>query len=238
MIAFLRTVLTLVLTTLATLVATPAFVIVARKDPASPAMDRVAALWAKVWTISLGIRPEVEFDAPIPPDGSYVVVGNHQSNLDPMCHYLAFPSPLRFLAKKELYSVPVFGSAIRAAGMIEVDRNNPSMASINAQVAETVARGRSIIVYPEGHRTTTGELGSFKKGAFVIAVQTGLPIVPVAIQGTGAIWPPGGKLMHRGPVRLHFGEPIPTTGMTMDDVEPLRDRAREWVAEKLTADSC
>jgi 1-acyl-sn-glycerol-3-phosphate acyltransferase len=234
-IAFLRTVLTLVLAGLATLAATPAFVIVASRNPASPTMDRIAAMWAKVWLLGLGLRPEVEFDVPIPAGGSYLVVGNHQSNLDPMCHYLAFPSPLRFLAKKELYSVPVFGSAIRATGMIEVDRSNPSKESINAQVAETVDRGRSIIVYPEGRRTTTGELGPFKKGAFVIAIQTGLPVVPVATQGTYAIWRPGSKLMHPGPVHLHFGEPIPTAGMTLDDVESLKERAREWIENALRA---
>ena len=235
MIAFLRTVLTLVLAGLATLAATPAFVIVASRNPASPTMDRIAAMWAKVWLLGLGLRPEVEVDVPIPAGGSYLVVGNHQSNLDPMCHYLAFPSPLRFLAKKELYSVPVFGSAIRATGMIEVDRSNPSKESINAQVAETVDRGRSIIVYPEGRRTTTGELGPFKKGAFVIAIQTGLPVVPVATQGTYAIWRPGSKLMHPGPVHLHFGEPIPTAGMTLDDVESLKERAREWIENALRA---
>jgi 1-acyl-sn-glycerol-3-phosphate acyltransferase len=234
-IAFLRTVLTLVLAGLATLAATPAFVIVASRNPASPTMDRIAAMWAKVWLLGLGLRPEVEFDVPSPAGGSYLVVGNHQSNLDPMCHYLAFPSPLRFLAKKELYSVPVFGSAIRATGMIEVDRSNPSKESINAQVAETVDRGRSIIVYPEGRRTTTGELGPFKKGAFVIAIQTGLPVVPVATQGTYAIWRPGSKLMHPGPVHLHFGEPIPTAGMTLDDVESLKERAREWIENALRA---
>ncbi|MFZ0492229.1 MAG: lysophospholipid acyltransferase family protein [Acidimicrobiia bacterium] len=234
MIAFLRTVLTLVLAGLATLAATPAFIIVASRNPASPTMDRIAAMWAKVWLLGLGIHPEVRFDATIPP-GGYVVVGNHESNLDPMCHYLAFPSPLRFLAKKELYSVPVFGWAIRATGMIEVDRSKPSMDAINAQVAETVARGRSIIVYPEGHRTTTGELGPFKKGAFVIAIQTGLPIVPVATQGTYEIWPPGAKLMHPGPIHLHFGEPIPTTGMTLDDAESLKERAREWIESALRA---
>jgi 1-acyl-sn-glycerol-3-phosphate acyltransferase len=234
-IALLRTALTLVLATCATLIAAPALVIVARIRPASPAMDRIAAMWASVWLFGLGLRPDIDFDVPIPADGSYVVVGNHQSNLDPMCHYLAFPSPLRFLAKKELYSVPVFGSAIRAAGMIEVDRSNPSMESINAQVAETVDRRRSIIVYAEGHRSTTGELGPFKKGAFVIAIRTGLPIVPAAISGTHAIWPPGAKLMRPGPVHLRFGEPIPTTGMSLDDVEPLKERVREWIANALPA---
>jgi 1-acyl-sn-glycerol-3-phosphate acyltransferase len=124
---------------LATLLVAPALIIVARTNPASPAMDRIAAAWARVWMIGLGLRPDVEFDTPIP-GGSYVVVGNHQSNLDPMCHYLAFPSPLRFLAKKELYGVPVFGPAIRAAGMIEVDRSRPSMDAINEQVD---ADGRS-----------------------------------------------------------------------------------------------
>lgn len=235
MIDVLRTGLTMVLASIATLIVAPALVLVGRRDPASRTMDRIAAAWAKVWMFGLGIHPHVEFTAPIDPDGSYVVVGNHQSNLDPMCHFLAFPVPLRFLAKKELYSVPVFGPAIRAAGMIRVDRDRPSMDYINEQVDEAVARGRSIIVYPEGTRSKTGELGPFKKGAFVIAVQTGLPIVPVAISGTNAIWPPGAKLMHPGPVDIRFGEPIPTTGLTLDDVDDLRSRVRAWIENQLTA---
>jgi 1-acyl-sn-glycerol-3-phosphate acyltransferase len=235
MIDLLRTAATLVMAVLATLVVAPALIIAGRRDPAGPAIDRIASYWARVWLFGLGLRPHVQFTTEIDPSGSYVVVGNHQSNLDPMCHYLSFPAPLRFLAKKELYSVPVFGPAIRAAGMIKVDRDRPSMTYINDQVDQAVARGRSIIIYPEGTRSKTGELGSFKKGAFVIAIQTGLPIVPVAISGTNAIWPPGAKVMHPGPIEVRFGEPIPTTGLTLDDVDDLRSRARDWIDNALQA---
>lgn len=211
-------------------------ILVDRRDPASPWMDRIAAAWARTWLIGLGLHPDIEYETPLTRGAGFVVVGNHQSNLDPMCHYLSAPSPLRYLAKTELFKVPVFGPAIRAAGMIEVDRSRPSMDAINRQVAETVERGRSIIVYPEGHRSRTGELGPFKKGAFVIAINTGLPVLPVAISGTGAIWPPGAKLMRPGPVTVKWGTPIPTTGMTLEDVEPLMAQARNWIERKLTAE--
>jgi 1-acyl-sn-glycerol-3-phosphate acyltransferase len=230
MIDVIRTAMTWVFVALATLIAVPALVIA---GPDSPWIDRIARIWARVWLVALGLRPVVEGADRVDPNGSYVVVGNHQSNLDPMCHFLAFPAPLRFLAKKELYSVPLFGSAIRAAGMIRVDRDRPSMSHINDQVNEAVERGKSIIVYGEGTRSKTGELGSFKKGPFVIAIQTGLPIVPAAITGTNAIWPPGAKLMHPGPIALEFGDPIPTTGLTLDDVDDLRSRVREWIANAL-----
>jgi len=229
----IRTGITYVLVFFATLLATPAFIVIGWIDPASPWMDRVARAWARSWLIGLGLRPQVEGTDRVDPDGSYVVVGNHQSNLDPMCHFLTFPAPLRFLAKKELYSVPVFGSALRATGMIKVDRDQPSMDFINKQVDEAVARGRSIIVYGEGTRSKTGEMAPFKKGPFVIAIQTGLPIVPVAINGTNAIWPPGAKMMHPGPVKIEFGEPIKTVGLTLADVDALRDRTRTWIAETL-----
>jgi 1-acyl-sn-glycerol-3-phosphate acyltransferase len=235
MTAVARTVFTLILVAIATLCTAIGLVLVGLVNPASPWMDRIAAAWARTWLLGLGLHPEIEFETPLTPGGSFVVVGNHQSNLDPMCHYLSAPSPLRYLAKTELYKVPVFGQAIRAIGMIEVDRSNPSMNAINRQVDETVERGRSIIVYAEGRRSKTGELGPFKKGAFVIAIQTGLPIVPVAISGTGAIWPPGAKLMRPGPITVRWGTPIPTDGMTLDDVEPLRDRVREWIEAQLTA---
>jgi 1-acyl-sn-glycerol-3-phosphate acyltransferase len=234
-IALLRTVLTLVMVAFSTVFTAVSLVIVGRRNPASPWMDRISTAWARTWLIGLGLHPTVEYETPLTPGAGFVVVGNHQSNLDPMCHYLSAPSPLRYLAKTELFRVPVFGSAIRAAGMIEVDRGNPSMDSINRQVAETVKRGRSIIVYAEGHRSRTGDLGPFKKGAFVIAVNTGLPILPVAISGTGAIWPPGAKLMRPGPVTVKWGTPIPTAGMTVGDVEPLMERTRDWIASALRA---
>ncbi len=229
----IRTSITYVLAFFATLLVAPAFIVTGWINPASPWMERFATWWARTWMIGLGLRPEVEGQDRIDPKGSYVVVGNHQSNLDPMFHYLAFPVPLRFLSKKELFSVPVFGAAIRAAGMIRVDRDQPSMDYINRQVDETVARGRSIIIYGEGTRSKAGELGSFKKGPFVIAIQTGLPIVPVAIHGTNAIWPPGAKMMHPGPVKLEFGDPIKTTGLTLADVDALREQTRAWISETL-----
>ncbi len=229
----LRTVLTWLLVVPATVIATLAFIVVDKIDPDSPWMDRWAAWWARAWLVGLGVEPQVEGRERVDPTGSYVAVSNHQSNLDPEVHYLSFPRPLRFLAKKELFGVPVFGTAIRVFGMIRVDRDHPSKEYINDQVREAVARGRSIIIYPEGTRSQTGELKPFKKGAFVIAVQTGLPVVPMAIHGTNAIWPPGAKMMHPGPIRLVIGDPIPTEGMTLNDVEWLRDQVRDWIATEL-----
>jgi len=233
MIDLIRTGITYILIVLGTLIVTPAFIIIGWINPASPWMERFATFWSHLWLIGLNVRPKVEGADRLDPAGSYVVVGNHQSNLDPVVHFLALPVPLRFLSKKELYSVPVFGTAIKAFGMIKVDRSQPSMSYINKQVDKAVARGRSIIIYGEGTRSKTGELGAFKKGPFVIAIHTGLPIVPVAIEGTNAIWPPGAKMMHPGPVKVEIGEPIKTTGLTLADVDDLRDRVRTWIAASL-----
>lgn len=228
-----RTALTWLLVIPATLISTLAFILIDKIDPESPWMDRWARFWARSWLVGIGVKPQVEGQERIDPTGSYVAVSNHQSNLDPEVHFLYFPRPLRFLAKKELFGVPVFGTAIRVFGMIRVDRAHPSKEYINDQVRDAVARGRSIIIYPEGTRSQTGELKPFKKGAFVIAIQTGLPVVPMAIHGTNAIWPPGAKMMHPGPIELVIGDPIPTDGMTLDDAEALRDRVRDWVAKEL-----
>src|SRR3990170_1362266 len=133
------------------------------------------------------------------------------------------PVSVRFLAKKELFGVPVLGGAMRAIHIVETDRSAGPMAhrDINEQVTRVVAEGLSLVIYPEGTRSKDAEMMPFKKGAFRIAIDNGMPMVPVTITGSETVWEPGGKRIFGGDVRLVIHEPIPTAGLDAEDIDEL-----------------
>lgn len=165
--------------------------------------------------------------------GPYVFASNHLGNFDIPLLFLAIPVPIRYLAKKELFRIPIFATGMRRIGIIEVDRDAAATArdAINIGVAKAVERGHSIMVYPEGHRSRDGELQAFKRGAFRIAIDNGLPLVPVTIQGTFEIWPPGNKIVRSGHATVVIGDPIDTSGMERTEVGALLDRTRTVIQE-------
>jgi len=162
-----------------------------------------------------GMRVEVVGGDKVRDDRAYVYMSNHQSHLDIPVLYWALPRrTLRMVAKKELFRVPVFGGAMRAVGVVELDRGNRdrAIASLGAATA-AIADGVSMWIAPEGTRSRTGQVGPLKKGGFHLAVDAGAAIVPVAISGTRAALPPGGRSIRRGvAVRVVIGDPIETRG--------------------------
>jgi len=130
---------------------------------------------------------------------SYLVMSNHQSHYDIAVIYYVFGSSVRMVAKRELFDLPVFGGAIRAAGMISVDRNNTESAIASLEDAKTkLADGIPMWIAPEGTRSPTGDLMPFKKGGFVLALRTGAPIVPVSLRGTRDVLRAKGLRSRRG----------------------------------------
>ena len=113
--------------------------------------------------------------------------------------------------------------------MIEVDRQSPDFGQIDTEAARDLAAGHWLLAYPEGRISPDGTIGEFKDGAFIIAVTAQVPVVPVAIHGTGRIWPPGRRAIHAGQVRVVAGHPLPTSGLTHRDVAGLRDQARDVI---------
>ncbi len=165
---------------------------------------------------------------------SYVFVSNHLSNLDAPYHLALMPVGVRFLAKKELYKVPLFGPTLRAVGMVETDRRAHSpeaLRLINERVGYVISIKRSLMVYPEGTRSRDGELHDFKKGAFRIAVQNDMPLVPVAIAGTNTVWPHGEKWWRGGQTKMVFHPPIPTAGLGDADIDALQAEAHRIIGE-------
>jgi 1-acyl-sn-glycerol-3-phosphate acyltransferase len=148
----------------------------------------------------------------------------------------------RFIAKRSLGNIPLFGWAMRAGKFIFIDRKNAVSARRTIGVAiDRIRAGQSVVIYPEGTRTRDGTLGAFKKGGFHLAMDSGAEIVPVAIRGSRAVMPPGSMLIRAGEVTLTVGEPIPTAGLTAADrqglVEKVRDRVAAMLAEPEAAAS-
>ncbi len=233
LLAAVRSIFTLVAGVVATIFCSLAALVVSAIRPGSPWLERVIRTWGMVWIRAAGVKVVVEGAEKVDATRSYVVVGNHLSAYDIFVHVSALPVPVRFLAKAELFRIPLFAQAMRAVGMIEVDRK--AGASIHKQVSRdartAIALGRSIIVYPEGTRARGGELGPFKKGAFTIAVDNDLAVLPVTIHGTLEVWQPGKRVINPGVVHVVISAPIEVNPGDPREAERLRDTARAEIAE-------
>ncbi len=229
-----RTLFAIVCLVLATLLLGMYVIALVRLSPRSRHVTGVMRLWARIFLFGTGTRVSVEGLERVEPGASYVFCGNHISNIDIPVMIGRLPVSVRFLAKKELFGVPVLGHAMRSIHMVETDRTAGPMAhrEINDQVARVVAEGLSLVIYPEGTRSRNAEMMPFKKGAFRIAIDNAMPMVPVTITGSEKVWKPGSKLIMGGRVRLGIHDPIPTAGLTQADIGDLRDRVRAVVEQK------
>jgi 1-acyl-sn-glycerol-3-phosphate acyltransferase len=162
------------------------------------------------------------------PGQPYIYVMNHQSMFDIVAAFVSIESNFRFVAKKILRSIPFLGWYMIATGMVFIDRKNHEKAVRSLDEAcEKIRRGSSIFVYPEGTRSHDGRILPFKKGPFVMAIQAGVPIVPLAIHGSSRLLGRDGMRLHKGPVHFKAGEPIETKGLTPADRDALMQRVRD-----------
>jgi len=230
-----RTALTWTVGVLVTIAGALAVITIVVFRPTSPAIDKVIHWWSRMWLWASGTHLTVEGQESIDPKQSYVVVANHLSTLDIMVCFLAVPLPIRYLAKKELFRIPLLAQAMRAVGIIEVDRaaRTSIHASVNRQARDLIAHNRSLIIYPEGTRPRDGVMKPFKKGAFTMAIASRLPVLPLSIHGTYEAAVPGKPWFRGGPVTAIIDPPIPTEGMTPADAESLRDRVRELIGKRV-----
>jgi 1-acyl-sn-glycerol-3-phosphate acyltransferase len=155
-----------------------------------------------------GARLVVHRRAPVP-DGPVIFAANHESALDIFAVVAAAPRTVRFLAKRELFRIPVFGWYLALGGHVEVDRRDHqrAVASLSA-AADRVRRGLSLMVFPEGTRSLDRQVHPFKKGPFVIACQAGVPVVPVAVSGSGAATPKRRIEVHPGAIHVSIGAAV------------------------------
>jgi 1-acyl-sn-glycerol-3-phosphate acyltransferase len=200
-------------------------------------MHRVAQLWAHsvmalspIWKLGRIVGQEN-----IVPGKNYVVVGNHQSMMDIIVLLAALPVDFRFLAKRELFSIPFFGWHIRFAGYIPIDRSSreSGQQAMNSCRA-WLRKGVSVVLFPEGTRSLDGEIQRFKTGAFKLAQAEGLEILPVVIEGTRDAIPKRSWMIDDfARFSLSIGKPVKMTGSDIADVEHLRDSIREEMIGRL-----
>jgi 1-acyl-sn-glycerol-3-phosphate acyltransferase len=194
----------------------------------------LARLWSRVILGVPGVKVEVKTHAPLVPGRPYVFMPNHASMVDIWAVFVAIPASFRFIAKKQLAKIPLFGWAMAAGRFIFIDRQNAASARRSvAEAARRIGAGQSVVIFPEGTRTRDGRLLPFKKGGFHLAMDSGVDIVPVAIRGSRDVMPRGAALIRAGTVSVEIGEPIPTAGLKTADREALIEQVRGRVAAML-----
>jgi 1-acyl-sn-glycerol-3-phosphate acyltransferase len=187
-------------------------------------------LWAPGLLRGAGARLRVEGAERIDWSRPYVLVCNHQSMIDVCAMFRAVPVPLRFVLKQELGAVPFLGWYARAMGMVFIDRGAPRTARKRLHAAASQLRaGASVCTFAEGTRSSDGRVRPFKAGAFELAIEAGVDLLPVAIDGSGQVLPAAGFRVRPGPIRVRFGTPIPTLGCSAGERQALAARGRDAV---------
>lgn len=183
-------------------------------DSKGKVIHRIARLWASTHIKLGGIKVVTSgLDRITAPP--YIFMCNHQSALDIYGLLFSLPLSFRWIAKRQLFLIPFFGWALKRAGHISIDRENPREAlKAMDEAARKIRDGMNIIIFPEGTRSRDGSLLPFKKGGFSLALRAMVPIVPVGIVGTSRLQPKGSFIpAGKGVIYIHIGEPIPLEGM-------------------------
>jgi 1-acyl-sn-glycerol-3-phosphate acyltransferase len=197
-----------------------------------------ARFWARAGLLLAGVRLTVEGQEHIPRDRAVIYMSNHQSNFDILALFAGLPVQFRWLAKEELFHIPLFGLAMRRTGYIAIDRSDRKKALRSmAEASRRITEGTSVIVFPEGTRSPDGSLLPFKKGGFMLAIDAGAPIVPVAIAGSHAVMPKYSRWIRGGRIRVTIFPPVPTADAGPADREELMEKVRRPIAETIGQES-
>jgi 1-acyl-sn-glycerol-3-phosphate acyltransferase len=192
---------------------------------------------ARMWLRLSRVKVEMRGLETLADDAAYVFVANHRSYLDTATLFAGMGRPVGIIAKKEILKVPVLGYGMGFVNIMAIDRSNNQRAVQTMRVATDRLRGGlSIAVFAEGTRALPGELLPFKKGPFYMAVEAGVPIVPVAILRSDRLMGKGTGMAFPGSMVVRVLDQIPTVGLTTDDVGELSKQANAAVAEALAAD--
>lgn len=193
-----------------------------------------ARLWGKVALIANRVKVKVKGLDYIKDGGPYIFMSNHQGSYDIFALLGCLPIQFKWLAKKELFSIPFFGWTMASAGYISIDREGTreTVIAMN-EAAEKIRDGMSVVIFPEGSRSLDGNLKPFKKGGFSLAIKSRVPIVPITIKGSREIMPPGHLTVKPGRIEIRIGKPIETKELTLKDRPYLMERVREAILENL-----
>ncbi len=196
--------------------------------------DQVARNWTKRFLRIPPITLTVEGLDNIEPGEQYIIVSNHLSNFDiPVTVQALSPLRTRFISKQEIAKVPLFGKAAEGVGVVMIDRAaiRSNHEELNAAIKQSLDNGNSILVFAEGTRSRTGEMQDFRRGAARIALATGVDILPIVINGTYQINPPGSPLVYPGEATVRVLPPISIEDYSAQDVPRLTDELRKLIGE-------
>lgn len=184
-----------------------------------------ARLWARLALALNGVAVTVTGTEHLP-DGPVIFMCNHQSNFDILSLLAAMPRQIHWIAKKELFEIPVFGPSMRRGGYIPLDRSDGRKALQSMdEAAATIHRGKSVVLFPEGTRTEDGNLLPFKRGGFILARKAAVPVIPVTVNGSGRVNPAGQIRLYSGNINLTLHPPL------VAPAELRRSEAENWMME-------
>ncbi len=183
--------------------------------------------WARFMLYATGVKVVIRNREKIRPGTSYIVIANHQSEYDILALVTSLRIQYRWIIKKELRRVPLFGYALYVSRNIFIDRSDPGKAieSIHAGM-DRLPPGTSVLFFAEGSRSPDGTIREFKKGGFVTALQEGFPILPVTVNGSRKVLPKKSLVFRPGTIEVVVGDPVETSGLTRDNLPELMERVR------------
>jgi 1-acyl-sn-glycerol-3-phosphate acyltransferase len=223
----LRTIWAIIVAVVVTIPSATTVLIIAAVSSASPFIEPVIRLWARLVLWGAGVEIRAEGVETIDRGKRYILIANHHSYFDIPCIFAAIPQPIRFMAKKSLFSIPIFGWALARAGFIPIDRKNRRTAVKSFDLAvERIRKGNTIVIFPEEGRSREVAMRPFQRGAFLLAIRSELPILPIAIDGTYEVLRVGAKRITPGVVTIRVGTPITTAGVSVRAKGTLLEQSR------------
>jgi 1-acyl-sn-glycerol-3-phosphate acyltransferase len=205
-----------------------------KRNPSPHTFHKWSGQWARAILRASGVGVDLRDEAQLA--GPAVFACNHQTALDILVVAGWIPYPFGFVAKEELRTTPLVGAVLENSACVFVDRRDPraSVRSIQ-QAGQEIRGGASVLVFPEGVRTYSGGLAPFQRGAFVLALEAGVPVVPVALHGSYRVLDERRMAMRPGRVGLHLMPPISTDGLIRRDIPNLMTQVREQIEGSLQA---
>ena len=198
-----------------------------------------ARAWSWLILATTGVEVSVDGLERVTPGRTYVFVANHQSIYDIPCLFWNIPFQLRIIAKESLGRFPMLGPHLKRTGHMLVDRSKPDRAGIFGWASRLTSNGLSLIVFPEGTRSRDGRMGKFKGGSIMLAMQAGLPIVPISVIGSRHVMKKGELTTRPGRVALIVHDPIETVANlepSVEEVRALADRVRDVIRPAVEAE--
>ncbi|MEJ2052831.1 MAG: lysophospholipid acyltransferase family protein [Calditrichaceae bacterium] len=202
-------------------------------EPYSDTVNNFIRFWSRTILFVSGIKLEIVGREVVDTKTPTVYMANHGSLFDILATTVAIPGTARFIAKKELFRFPFFAQGMKLTGMIKIDRGNSAKARKTiSEAVESMKKGVSVIIFPEGTRSREGNIKPFKKGGVILAINGKFPIIPMAISGSFHIMKKNNLILQKGTIKVHFTERIDTDNFDISDRNKLIEKVRNSIIEK------